>query len=311
MDRSAGEASTSPRRRSPRSRRSARASRTSASPGSGGVGRLGARSLRELAERHGISPKAALGQHFLIDPNLADAIAAASGAAPGVSVVEIGAGLGSLTRALAERRASVLALEFDRALIPALTEAVGDLPDVAIRQADATSLAWQSLLGNASWRCAANLPYNVGVPILLRALEEAPAIEEYVVMVQREVAERLVAGPGDDSYGTTSLRVAYRADAEILRTVPPSVFWPRPHVGSAVVRLKPHPPRVATDPGVLFRVIDVSFAERRKTMRSAARRLAVPADRVADTLRSAEIDPDARAESLSLDRFAALAEALE
>jgi 16S rRNA (adenine1518-N6/adenine1519-N6)-dimethyltransferase len=225
--------------------------------------------------------------------------------------VEIGAGLGSVTRALAERGASVLALEFDRALIPALTEAVGELPNVEIRQADATSLVWESELRDGPWRCAANLPYNVAVPILLRALEEASAIEEYVVMVQREVAERLCAEPGADAYGPTSLRVAYRTQAEILRSVPPSVFWPRPHVGSTVVRFRTYAPRVTADAGTLFRVIDVAFGERRKTMRSAVRRLGVPVDRVAGMLRSAEIDPDARPESLSLDRFASLAEALE
>jgi 16S rRNA (adenine1518-N6/adenine1519-N6)-dimethyltransferase len=185
---------------------------------------------------------------------------------------------------------------------------VADLPNVEIRQADAASVDWSDLLGDERWRAAANLPYNVAVPILLRALEAARAIEEYVVMVQREAAERLCAGPGSEPYGPTSLRVAYRADAEILRNVPPSVFWPRPHVGSAVVRLRTHPPRVSVDADALFRVIDVSFAERRKTMRSALRRLGVGGDRVAEVLRSADIHPDARPESLPLDRFAALAE---
>jgi 16S rRNA (adenine1518-N6/adenine1519-N6)-dimethyltransferase len=222
--------------------------------------------------------------------------------------VEIGAGLGSLTRALAEGDAHVLAVEFDRALIPALSEAVADLPNVEIRQADATSVEWNELLGDGAWKAAANLPYNVAVPILLHALETAPGIEEYVVMVQREVAERLTAEPGSEPYGPTSLRVAYRADTEILRNVPPSVFWPRPHVGSSVIRLRTHATRVSVDADALFRVIDVAFAERRKTMRSALRRLGVDADGVAEVLRSTEIDPDARPESLPLDRFAALAE---
>jgi 16S rRNA (adenine1518-N6/adenine1519-N6)-dimethyltransferase len=222
--------------------------------------------------------------------------------------VEIGAGLGSLTRALASRGSRVLAVEFDRALIPALSEAVEDLPNVEIRQADATSVEWNELLGDGPWRAAANLPYNVAVPILLHALETAPGIEGYVVMVQREVAERLSAEPGSEPYGPTSLRVAYRADAEILRNVAPSVFWPRPHVGSSVVRLRTHAPRVSVDADALFRVIDVAFAERRKTMRSAVRRLGVDSGRVAEVLRSTEIDPDARPESLPLDRFAAIAE---
>ncbi|MFL5767356.1 MAG: ribosomal RNA small subunit methyltransferase A, partial [Actinomycetota bacterium] len=139
----------------------------------------------------------------------------------------------------------------------------------------------------------------------------ASGIEGYVVMVQREVAERLCAEPGSEPYGPTSLRVAYRAEAQILRNVPPSVFWPRPHVGSAVVRLSRQARPTPVDPTVLFRVVDAAFAERRKTMRSAVRRLGVDAARVPEVLRSADIEPDARPEMLSLDRFAALAETLE
>jgi 16S rRNA (adenine1518-N6/adenine1519-N6)-dimethyltransferase len=204
----------------------------------------------------------------------------------------------------------VLALEFDRRLLPALSDAVADLPNVEVRQADATSVEWATMLEDDRWRAAANLPYNVAVPIVVRALETAPRIEGYVVMVQREVAERLSAAPGSKEYGPTSLRVAYRADAEILRTVGPSVFWPRPHVGSAVLRLTTHPPRVSVDRGALFRVIDAAFAERRKTIRNALRRLGASAEDASAAAGSARIDPDARPEALSLDRFAALTEEL-
>jgi 16S rRNA (adenine1518-N6/adenine1519-N6)-dimethyltransferase len=235
----------------------------------------------------------------------------------GDRVLEIGAGLGSLTRPLAERAAEVgadvLAVEFDRALVPALREVVSDLPNVEVLQADALSAPWQELLAGDRWSVVANLPYNVAVPILLRLLEGSPEVQHYVVMVQEEVAERLSAQPGDRGYGPTSLRVAYRAEVEVLRTVPPTVFWPRPHVGSAVMRLRTPPNRGsdAVDATALFHVIDVSFSERRKTMRSALRRLGVPASRVAEVLRSAEIDPDARPESLPLDRFAAVAERID
>jgi len=304
---SADGASTSLPRPSRRSPPSARASRTSGSPGSGSP-RLGARALHALAERHGITPSPELGQHFLVDPNLAGAIADAVGAGPGVRILEIGAGLGSLTRALGERGASVLAVEFDRALIPALSEVVADLPSVRLLQGDALSAPWEELLEPGAWRVAANLPYNVAVPVLLRALETAPGVEEYVVMVQREVAERLTGAPGSDGYGPTSLRVAFRTETEMLRMVPPSVFWPRPHVGSAIVRLRVREPDPSVDADRLFSVIDIAFAERRKTMRSALRRLGVRADRVEPVLRSAEIDPDARPESLPLDRFVGLAE---
>ncbi len=234
--------------------------------------------------------------------------------AAGDRVLEIGAGLGSLTRPLAERAAGVgadvLAVEFDRALIPALREVVSDLPNVEVLQADALSAPWQELLAGDRWSVVANLPYNVAVPILLRLLEGSPEVQHYVVMVQEEVAGRLSAQPGDRGYGPTSLRIAYRAEAEVLRTVPPTVFWPRPHVGSAVLRLRSLPNQRA-DATALFHVVDVSFSERRKTMRNALRRLGVPASRVAEVLRSAEIDPDARPESLPLDRFAAVAERID
>jgi 16S rRNA (adenine1518-N6/adenine1519-N6)-dimethyltransferase len=183
---------------------------------------------------------------------------------------------------------------------------------VEVLQADALSAPWSELLARERWSVVANLPYNVAVPILLRLLEGSPQVQHYVVMVQEEVAERLNAEPGAHDYGPTSLRIAYRAEVEILRSVPATVFWPRPHVGSSVVSLRPRP---ASRPGPdgadaagLFHVIDVAFAERRKTMRSALRRLGVPAPQVAEVLRSAEIDPDARPGSLPLERFAAVAE---
>jgi 16S rRNA (adenine1518-N6/adenine1519-N6)-dimethyltransferase len=204
-------------------------------------------------------------------------------------------------------------VEFDRALVPALREVVSDLENVEVLQADALSAPWQELLAGHRWSVVANLPYNVAVPILLRLLEGFPEVQHYVLMVQEEVAARLSAEPGARGYGPTSLRIASRAEAEVLRRVPPTVFWPRPHVGSAVLRLRSR--RAAwfgrVDATALFHVIDVSFAERRKTMRSALRRLGVPASRVAEVLRSAEIDPDARPESLPLERFAALAERID
>ena len=133
-------------------------------------------------------------------------------------VVEVGAGLGSLTVALAEAGASVLAIEFDRNLVPALREVVGDLPGVHVEVADAMRADWYALLGDGPWTFASNLPYNVAVPLVLTLLEEVTAIASFVVMVQREVADRLVAGPGEEAYGAVSAKVAWFADATFLRS---------------------------------------------------------------------------------------------
>lgn len=305
MDRSAGGSSTYHRKPSRPSPPSGRASRRSASPGSPGLG-LGA--LRDLAARHGIRPTKALGQHFLADPNLARRIAALAGAGPGERILEVGAGLGSLTVALAAAGAEVLAVEVDRALLPALREAVAPFGHVRIAEGDALRMDWASVLGPGRWKMASNLPYNVAVPLLVGLLERVPAIESYVVMVQREVGERLAARPGQEGYGAVSVRVAYRAEAEVLRRVPPSVFWPRPKVESVLIRLTPRRPPVDAPADRLFRVVDEGFAERRKTMRNALRRLGLdPAD-AEGVLARCGLDPRARAEELSLQDFARIAE---
>ena len=225
-------------------------------------------------------------------------------------MVEIGAGLGSLTVALAAAGASVLAVEFDRRLVPALEEATADLARVQVLQADAMRLDWTTALGETGpWTLCANLPYNIAVPLVLDTLAQVPAIDRWVVMVQREVGERLAAAPGHEHFGAASLRVAYRASASVVRRVPSSVFWPRPKVDSVVVRLdRLEAPPVATDEGALWRVIDGAFAERRKTMRNALRRLALDGDAADAALAAAGVDPNARPEQLGLDRFAALAD---
>jgi 16S rRNA (adenine1518-N6/adenine1519-N6)-dimethyltransferase len=275
----------------------------------GEISSLGAGALRALAERHGIRPKRSLGQHFLLDPNLARAIVSDAGVAPGDRVVEIGAGLGSLTRALAETGADVLAIELDRALIPALEESVAGLSGVRVLRGDAMAFDWPEALGSGEWVLAGNLPYNIATPLVLETLERVRAVGRLVVMVQREVGERLAAGPGDAGYGVPSLRVAYRAEATVVRRVPPEVFWPRPKVASVVVRLDRRPrPAVEVDEARLWRIVDAGFAERRKTMRNALRRLGLGLEEADRLLAAAGIDPAARAETLSLERFARLAE---
>ncbi|MGH2596280.1 MAG: 16S rRNA (adenine(1518)-N(6)/adenine(1519)-N(6))-dimethyltransferase RsmA [Actinomycetota bacterium] len=313
VDRSRPDASSTSRpRRSRSSPRSDEASSTSASPGSDRApGALGASAIRELAARHDIHPSKALGQHFLIDPNLARAIAADAGIAPEDRVLEVGAGLGSLTLALAAAGAHVRAIEFDRALLPALREVTSDDDRITIVAADATRIDWATELDDGPWTLCANLPYNVAVPVVMRILDDAPTVRRLVILVQREIGERFLAGPGDEHYGPVSLRVAYRATGDLVRGVAPSVFWPRPKVASVVVRLERlvRPP-IDVDPETLWRVVDAGFAERRKTMRSAVIRLGVDPGRADDLLGACAIDPRARAERLSLQDFARIAEAL-
>lgn len=272
---------------------------------------LGAGAIRDLAERHGIRPSRTLGQHFLIDPNLARAIAAEAGAAPGVRVVEVGAGLGSLTVALAAAGAEVLAIEFDRALLPALHEVVGELSAVRVLAADAMKLDWTAELGEGGWTMCANLPYNIATPLMLELLERVPGIGRFVVMVQREVGERLAAAAGGEAYGAVSVKVAYRARATLVRRVPPEVFWPRPGVESVIVRMdRLSVPPVDVDPAALWRVVEAGFAQRRKTMRNALVRLGVDRGRAAELLADNGVDPRARAEELDLAALARVASAV-
>jgi 16S rRNA (adenine1518-N6/adenine1519-N6)-dimethyltransferase len=229
--------------------------------------------------------------------------------------VEVGAGLGSLTAALADAGADeVLAIEFDRSLLPALEETVAGRPAVRVLHADATRLDWGATLGEGPWVLCGNLPYNVGTRIVVDVVEHVPAVRLLVVMLQREVAERLVAAPGRqaaDAYGAVSVRVAYRATAEIVRRVPPDVFWPRPSVGSALVRIeRRESPLVDVDETRLWRVVDAAFAERRKTIRNGVRRLGLTADQADGVLARAGVAPSARAEELWVPEFARIAEAL-
>ena len=227
----------------------------------------------------------------------------------GDRVLEIGAGLGSLTVALAAAGAEVLAVEMDRALLPALEEVVGPLGSVRLQTGDAMRIDWVRVLPGRGWKMVSNLPYNVAVPLVMDMLEGAPEIASFLVMVQREVGERLAAGPGEPAYGAVSVRVAYRAEASVVRRVPASVFWPRPKVDSVLVRIVRRPaPAVEVDPERLFRVVDAGFAERRKTMRNALRRLGLSAAEADAALARCAVTPRARAEELSLEDFARLAE---
>lgn len=298
----------------------------------------------------GIRPSRALGQNFVADPNTVRRIARLAGVGPGDAVVEVGAGLGSLTLALAETGARVTAIELDRRLLPLLSARVaaagvaaagvvaggvvaggpvgsaggGPPGAVEVVAGDAMTLDWAGLLGAGpaegpgagrdvgtapgTWTLVANLPYNIATPLVADLLDGVPAITRMVVMVQREVAERLAAGPGDAAYGAVSVKVAYWATARLLGAVPASVFVPRPNVESALVGIERRP-RPAVDPVAvpaerLFELVRAGFAQRRKTLRRA---LGDRVDPGAWVL--AGVDPGARAEQLGVGDWGRLAAA--
>lgn len=273
---------------------------------------LGRRETRSLLDRHGLRPKASLGQHFLVDPNTIRKIVRVAGVASGELVVEVGPGVGALTLALAGAGASVVAIEQDRSLEPALSEVVGGLTAVRVVWGDALSVDYARVLEGLPARVVANLPYQIATPLVLRLLAEQPAISELVVMVQREVGERLVAGPGEDAYGAVSAKIAYFAEARVEFKVSRAVFLPEPDVESVVVRLRRRGEApVAVDRRRLFPVIDAGFATRRKTIRNALRGAGLDAAVVEEALSSAGIDGAVRAERLGLPEFAAIASVLE
>jgi 16S rRNA (adenine1518-N6/adenine1519-N6)-dimethyltransferase len=264
------------------------------------------RDIGRLLETHGLTPSRALGQNFVADPNTVRRIVRLADLTAGDHVVEIGAGLGSLTVALAEAGAVVTAVEVDRHLVPALREVVAGL-DVEIVEADALHLDWNVVLGgHRPWTLVANLPYNVATPLVLDLLDEVPAIEEMLVMVQREVGERLAAAAGTSAYGIPSVKVAYWARAELVGRVPPTVFVPQPRVESVLVRIsRRSEPAVSADPTVLFALVRAAFGQRRKMLR---RSLAGQVG--AGAFERAGVDSDRRPEQLGIDDWGRLADAV-
>ena len=268
---------------------------------------LSPRQVRDLLSTHGLTPSRALGQNFVADPNTVRRIARLAEVGPGDHVVEVGPGLGSLTLALAETGASVTAVEIDRHLVPVLREVVSPV-GVRVVEGDARRLDWSSLLSESpEWVLVANLPYNIATPLVLDLLEGVPQIRRMLVMVQREVGERLAAGVGDEGYGIPSVKVAWWATAEVVGRVPATVFVPQPRVESALVRLVRHdvaPAGVDVDRERLFRLVDAGFGQRRKMLR---RSLAGLVD--ASAFAAADVRPEARAEELDLAAWSRLASA--
>ena len=265
---------------------------------------LSGRDVAALLARHGLHPSRALGQNFVVDPNTVRRIARLAGVGPGDQVIEIGAGLGSLTLALAETGAAVTAIEVDRGIAPVLRTVVED-KGVRVIEADARHLDWPAVLGDDRWTLVANLPYNVATPLVADLLDGVPQIERMLVMVQREVGERLAASAGDEAYGAVSVKVAYWAHAEVVGRVPATVFLPKPKVESALVRIvRREAPAVGGDVDAkwLFRLVRAGFGQRRKMLRGSLAGLATRAQ-----IEAAGIAPTARAEELDVEAWGRLA----
>jgi 16S rRNA (adenine1518-N6/adenine1519-N6)-dimethyltransferase len=251
--------------------------------------------VRDLLASRGLAPRRDLGQNFVADPNTVRRIAHLAGVGPADRVVEIGAGLGSLTLALAETGAEITAIEVDHGLVEVLSGVVGSCDRVRIVEADATKLDWVELLGDRDgWILVANLPYNVATPLVADVLDGVPQVSRMLVMVQREVGDRLAAQPRTPAYGAVSVKVAYWADARVVGDVPASVFVPRPNVDSALVAIvRRRPPDVAPEP--LFALVRAAFNQRRKMLRRSLRDIVTP-----EQFAAAGIDPTARPEELAL-----------
>lgn len=258
---------------------------------------------------HPIRPKKSLGQNFLKDPHYLEKIIVAARISGDDRVLEIGPGLGHLTRMIAARAGTVLALELDDRLIPALRAEFSASPHVEIVHADALTFSYAALAGK--WKVVANLPYYISTPLIQRLLEHRAAFTSLTLMLQKEVADRITASPGGKDYGYLSVVVQLYAEPRWEFLVPPGAFTPQPGVDSVVVTMNMRqaaPP--VRDLPFLIRVIKAAFSQRRKTLRNALKPLGIPGVIIDATLPATGIDLKRRAETLRVAEFCALADHL-
>lgn len=270
----------------------------------------------EILQKYQFVFQKRFGQNFLIDPHVLEKIMAAAQIGPEDCVLEIGPGIGTMTQYLAERAARVVAVEIDEGLIPILQETLKDYGNVTLIRADILKVDIKELAqeygGGRPFKVVANLPYYITTPIVMGLLEGDAPVESITVMVQKEVADRMQAGPGSKDYGALSLAVQYYADPYIAANVPPNCFIPRPNVGSAVIRLTRHavPPVHVEDPALLFRIIRASFNQRRKTLVNSlnnSQELACTKEEAARALEYLGLGASVRGEALTLEEFAGIA----
>lgn len=272
--------------------------------------------LRDLCQRHNIRFKKALGQNLLLDDNINRIMVEAAGLTEEDYVVEVGAGLGALTRRIAHHCGQLLSVEIDASFIPCLEEQFGAMAHVHLFRGDILNhelpkLVAEHIPGGSSYKAVANLPYYITTPILFHFLESPLFFNRLVVMMQQEVGDRLVAPVGASDYGVLSLAGKCFASVDIVHRVPASCFVPRPKVDSCIVRFRcaEEPPIPGLDRAFFMTVVRAAFAQRRKTLRNtlaASSHFGVAKDTVLEAFEAAGIDPGRRAQSLSFEEFAVL-----
>ncbi|MBQ4102676.1 MAG: 16S rRNA (adenine(1518)-N(6)/adenine(1519)-N(6))-dimethyltransferase RsmA [Oscillospiraceae bacterium] len=275
------------------------------------------RSMKEILTAHGFTFKKTLGQNFITDPHICPKMAEASGAEEGVGMLEIGPGIGILTKELAKRASRVVAVELDDRLLPILDETLADYENAKVIHDDAMKVDLDRLVAEefSGLRVSvcANLPYYITSPVVMRLLESKIPFEQITVMVQKEAADRLCARPGTRDCGAVSLAIAYYAEAKKCFGVPRGCFHPAPNVDSAVISLKLHknPPVSVKDEKNLFKTVRAAFSQRRKTLsNSLASSLGLPKEQIISAVERVGLAPTVRAENLSLEEFARLSDAL-
>lgn len=264
-----------------------------------------------VCKRFGIHMSKKLGQNFLIRRSVVDEIVAAAELTAGEPVLEIGPGIGTLTQGLAQSGAAVTAVELDRRLLEVLDTTLAQYDNVRIIHGDVLKVNIPEIMNHKPFKVVANLPYYITTPIIMSLLEMKLPVERLVVMVQREVAERMVAQPGTKAYGALSVAVQYYTEPSIVMDVPPRAFMPAPEVTSAVIccRLREKPPVEVADEKLFFRVVKAAFAQRRKTFSNTMKTTGLDKETIASVLAKANIDGARRGETFSLQELADVANA--
>ena len=264
-----------------------------------------------ICKRFDIKMSKKLGQNFLIKRSIVDEIVHAAELIPGEPVLEVGPGIGTLTQGLAQSGADVTAIELDRRLLEVLDTTLASYDNVRIVHGDVLKLDVPTIMNHKPFKVVANLPYYITTPIIMSLLESKLPIERLVVMVQKEVALRMVAKPGTKDYGALSVAVQYYTEPDIVLDVPPKSFLPAPAVTSSVIRcvLRDKPPVDVIDEKLFFRVVKAGFAQRRKTFANTMKTTGLSKDRIEELLAKANIDGQRRGETFTLQEFADVANA--
>lgn len=264
-----------------------------------------------ICKRFDIKMSKKLGQNFLIKRGIVDEIVHAAELTPGEPVLEVGPGIGTLTQGLAQSGADVTAIELDRRLLAVLDTTLASYDNVRIIHGDVLKLDVPSIMNHKPFKVVANLPYYITTPIIMSLLESKLPIERLVVMVQKEVALRMIAKPGTKDYGALSVAVQYYTEPDIVLDVPPKSFLPAPAVTSSVIRcvLRDKPPVDVIDEKLFFRVVKAGFAQRRKTFSNTMKTTGLTRDRIEELLAKANIDGQRRGETFTLQEFADVANA--